>query len=661
MSIISVMDREVLYKVKAWLMQQNISHTGIITPKEIVLKEMYPLCNTSIKISSNNSIKDELEASIPEQLFFNGVVGLEHKKNVFVKEVYEIIKNLREAYMDDANNRPFVLCSSFGKDSCMLIFCMWTALIEIREEFGIDALKRKVFIVSSDTGLEMPEVREYMYKCINAVQQEAIKERLPIETKIVEPDLNSSFAVKVIGKGVTISTGRSRRRNCTFWFKIEPMDKFIQEIVTQYGEVVIHLGVRHLESELRNEKIIKYRGDSNNEGFIIPHTKPKQFVCHPIKNLSTDELWDTLKNYENDKLPFGIPYSELFALYQNSNECPMQVSNQNKQSCGTNRNGCFVCQMIDEDKMLLFQRDVQKKEWAAPLLTFRSKFREMLFDVAFRRHPSKHKLKEVDKYNPFIETKEEVTQGLLGKNGMKPRLYKRMRSQKIDRFNNNHRGITIDTKPIYPNIMTGSLSLKARIFLLKNALWYQRLARVEFVSENQIQLIKKVWKEEFNWIENEEDLKAEPVELYDDNWGVLEIDANFQVKLKETTIPNLHLPEEYNYKRNDYKKGKKKGDSRILNEDPNKPNNYMFYIHRQFSGNEKIILDILETAEKKTQKTVPFYFSNGWTTENDKKLYWNVVTFIVCVPNIISRVLAEQYIDDYILKGLVEEEINWDI
>ena len=118
--------------------------------------------------------------------------------------------------------------------------------------------------------------------------------------------------------------------------------------------------------------------------------------------------------------------------------------------------------------------------------------------------------------------------------------------------------------------MTGSLTLKARIFLLKNALWYQRLAGVEFVNKEQLLMIKQAWKEEFDWIDNEEDLKAEPVELYNEDWGVLEIDAKFKIKMNETTIPNLHLPEEYNYKRNEYKLGKMKGERRVLNEDPSK-------------------------------------------------------------------------------------------
>ena len=77
------------------------------------------------------------------------------------------------------------------------------------------------------------------------------------------------------------------------------------------------------------------------------------------KNLTTKELWDTLKHHQDSILPFGIPFEKLYALYENSNECPMQVSSQNKNSCGTNRNGCVICMMIEEDKMLLFQRDIQ--------------------------------------------------------------------------------------------------------------------------------------------------------------------------------------------------------------------------------------------------------------------------------------------------------------
>ena len=53
----------------------------------------------------------------------------------------------------------------------------------------------------------------------------------------------------------------------------------------------------------------------------------------------------------------------------------------------------------------------------------------MLFDSNLRRHPSKHKNKQVNRYNPFIETKEEVVSGEQGKNGLKPKQYKLHRNK----------------------------------------------------------------------------------------------------------------------------------------------------------------------------------------------------------------------------------------
>lgn len=658
--IISVMNREILQQLKVNLVEKEILHQGILTPKEIVLKEMLPLCNSSLVINESN---EEMKKILNTYLKKEEIVINEYKTGtntaataVFVREVYDVVNKLKEAYLDSSNNRPFVFASSYGKDSVMQLYCMWLALIEIREEYGVTALKRKIFIVCSDTGLETPEVRDYMYYCSQIVQEFAIKENLPIHTKVVQPPIELSFAVKVIGKGVTISTGRSTRRNCTYWFKISPMDTLFKELTETYGELVIFIAVRNDESENRKRTIEKYE----KESFIFDHDKPNQFMCHPIKNLTTKELWDTLKHHQDSILPFGIPFEKLYALYENSNECPMQVSSQNKNSCGTNRNGCVICMMIEEDKMLLFQRDIQKRTWASPLLEFRTKLRQMLFDCNLRRHPSKHKNKQVNRYNPFIETKEEVVSGEQGKNGLKPKQYKLHREQKQYDFYTKNKGIVKNSQPVYPNVMTGSLTLKARIFLLKNALWYQRLAGVEFVNKEQLLMIKQAWKEEFDWIDNEEDLKAEPVELYNEDWGVLEIDAKFKIKINETTIPNLHLPEEYNYKRNEYKLGKMKGERRILNEDPSKKNNYLFYIHRQMGGNESEILSIIEKAEKRTRITLPIFFDNGWTTENEKRVYWNIVTFIVCKPNIQNYADAAEFVENYISEGLKNEEsINW--
>lgn len=657
-NIISVMERDSLNKLKNLLIEKGIRHKGIITPREIVIKEELPLCHSSLLIyADENEIKKALEGLYdPQQHFINRMAIETKSKTVFVEEVYNIIRNLKEAYLALDNNRPFIFTSSFGKDSCMQLYCMWLALQEIKVEYGISAFKRKVYVVSSDTGLEMPEVRDYMHNNIKLVQQYAEKEQFPVQTQIVYPEAKASFGPKVIGKGVVPSSGRSSRRNCTFWWKIQPMDRLLEEIVEKHGEIVIFLGVRNDESEKRKQSISKYE----QESFIFPHTKKKQFACHPIKYLTTEELWDTLKVHQNDILPFGVPFDELFSFYESSNECPVQISTQSKQSCGTNRNGCFSCMMVEEDKMLLFQRDVQKKTWAVPLLEFRNKFRSMLFDCHFRRHPSKHKSKQSGRYNPFIETKEEVIKGNLGKASMLPKRYQNVRESKIFRFYRENKGLIHGTTPVYPNVMTGSLSLEARILLLKNALWYQRLAGVEFIPKEHVELIKEAWKDEFGWIENDEDLKPEPIDLYDENWGVLEIDENFQVKIRETTIPNLHLPVEYNYTRNDNKSGKKKGECRILNEDPTKNTNYVFYVHREFGNKEQEILDILEKAEKSTRIVIPFFFNNGWTTQNNMREFWNLVSFVVCKPNIKSTEEAEQYVERYIECGLPKQEmVHW--
>ena len=52
--IISVMNREILQQLKVNLVEKEILHQGILTPKEIVLKEMLPLCNSSLVINESN-------------------------------------------------------------------------------------------------------------------------------------------------------------------------------------------------------------------------------------------------------------------------------------------------------------------------------------------------------------------------------------------------------------------------------------------------------------------------------------------------------------------------------------------------------------------------------------------------------------------------------
>ncbi|KJD42264.1 hypothetical protein [Paenibacillus terrae] len=123
-----------------------------------------------------------------------------------------VIENIKEAYLDRKNQMPFVVTTSFGKDSTLLCLCMWGALLEIPANLRL----RKVYFISSDTGLEHPNLTKYVHDSINKMNQSAAEQGLDcVEAILVEPNQNEKFARKVIGHGLVMPSSKSPFRWCT--------------------------------------------------------------------------------------------------------------------------------------------------------------------------------------------------------------------------------------------------------------------------------------------------------------------------------------------------------------------------------------------------------------------------------------------------------------
>ncbi len=158
----------------------------------------------------------------------------------------DIIEELKIAYLEDM--RPWVVGFSGGKDSTALVQFIFYMLLELHQE----KRHKKVFIIASDTLVEMPSIEDRIKKEVILIQQTAEKHNLPIEVHRVFPDLNNRFWISLIGKGYPSPT--TRFRWCTDRLKIYPTSKFILDKVSQFGSVVIVLGSRIAESNVRAKR-----------------------------------------------------------------------------------------------------------------------------------------------------------------------------------------------------------------------------------------------------------------------------------------------------------------------------------------------------------------------------------------------------------------------
>ena len=148
-------------------------------------------------------------------------------------EIYDEIKNLYQA-----DDRPWILGFSGGKDSTCMAQLVWNAIVQLPEE----KRNKKIYIIGCDTLVESPKIVERLKNTLSDMQTEAEQQSLPIQPNMVKPDLADTFWVLLLGKGYPAPS--SQFRWCTERLKIKNADRFILEKVSQYGEAIVLLGTR---------------------------------------------------------------------------------------------------------------------------------------------------------------------------------------------------------------------------------------------------------------------------------------------------------------------------------------------------------------------------------------------------------------------------------
>ncbi|EOV6287403.1 DNA phosphorothioation system sulfurtransferase DndC [Vibrio parahaemolyticus] len=302
-----------------------------------------------------------------------------------------------------ADNRPWVIGYSGGKDSSAVMSLVYMALLGLPEE----QRHKPVFVVSSDTLVETPVVVNHIKDSLNAIEKGAVRDGLPITCHKVVPEVEQTFWTSLLGKGYPAPT-RSFRW-CTERMKIDPVSDFIKNKVSQFDEVIVVLGSRSQESASRAQVIAKHKIDGSR---LARHTTlSNAFIYTPIDTWAVDDVWKILRlcHLESKQTPYGVkniwkdiydlewenPWGGknlvLWNLYKDSSgqgECPM-VIDETTPSCGNSRFGCWTCTVVTKDRAMesLIQNG---EEWMAPLLEFRNKL-SMTTDPANKEEYRNHK------------------------------------------------------------------------------------------------------------------------------------------------------------------------------------------------------------------------------------------------------------------------------
>lgn len=264
----------------------------------------------------------------------------------------------QELYL--ADNRPWVLGFSGGKDSTCTLQVIWTAISRL----PIEQRRKPIYVISSDTLVETPVIVNYIDETLARINQAALDQDLPFRTHKVVPRIDRSFWVNMIGRGYPAPSRRFRW--CTERLKIEPANEFILDRVAEFGEVIMVLGVRSAESATRAQVMSFHRIKGSR---LSNHsTLSNAFVYSPIEAFSTDAVWGYLLQNTS---PWGNDNRDLVAMYRNaqSGECPLVVDTTTP-SCGNSRFGCWVCTVVTKDKAMEAMID-SGQDWMTPLLDYR--------------------------------------------------------------------------------------------------------------------------------------------------------------------------------------------------------------------------------------------------------------------------------------------------
>ena len=305
------------------------------------------------------------------------------------RPITDFYDEVRQIYL--ADERPWVIGYSGGKDSTATAQLVWLALSQLSPE----ERQKPVYIISSDTFVETPVIVDHIDSNLDAMNHAAKEQGMPFEAHKVVPEVKDTFWVNLLGKGYPAPS--SRFRWCTERMKIKPADKFILARVAEFGEVVMVLGARQGESNTRDQVLKSHEIKGSR---LRRHSSlPNAFVYAPIEEFTTNDVWTYIIQV---KSPWGIDNSRLIGMYKDaaSGECPLVVDTSTP-SCGNSRFGCWVCTVVEKDSSMEAMVD-SGEEWMEPLLDFRN-------ELASHRDPAiKRKLREYKRRNGRITRNKQT-------------------------------------------------------------------------------------------------------------------------------------------------------------------------------------------------------------------------------------------------------------
>ncbi len=269
--------------------------------------------------------------------------------------------------------RPINIASvSFGKDS--------TATLQLVLE-AMKGTGTKLYIVTSDTKMEIPFYEDYLNRQREKVQRYISENGINAEMVMVYPEPHKTYWILTLGLGYPAP--HQGFRWCTGAIKTEPMEAAAAKI-TQGTDYMTFIGVRRAESALR-EKI-----------YTSKNVDEHQYA--PILDWSTEDVWTYLLT---EPCPWG-DHQELVKVYRYSyEEC---VYGAKQGVCiGNARYGCWICPLQKEAQLNMLTYFTGDKRYLA-LKQYKEVYCSMSNNTAYR---SRIRRNGEEGAGPFLVTVRE--------------------------------------------------------------------------------------------------------------------------------------------------------------------------------------------------------------------------------------------------------------
>ena len=428
------------------------------------------------------------------------------KLNSIDNEINLVKSKFREVYFQ--NDKPWIVGYSGGKDSSTVVHL----LFEFIEELPIKERVKPIFIVSSDTLVENPIIKNELEGNLKKIYTKGKSLCANINVKLVNPEIDDTFWVNIIGRGYP--SPNQTFRWCTDRMKIAPINKFITDVVKDSGEVVMILGVRQGESNSRDKVLAEH---STSESLLMKHTTLNNaYVFAPIISFDVDTVWHVLLDRVS---PWGADNRKLWKLYSESSinaECPLIVDENIKEtagSCGNSRFGCWVCTVVNEDKSLS-GFIASGNDWMQGLLDFRNWLTQIRDDrskrMKFRTNGSIYFI-EIDFRNDsfVIPNKGKRNKLVISKDGIdedgnswiilgsKREAYNYIKANNVELDINQDPRIVIFDHGRAFLLGLGPYTFETRMEILNKLLLTQRNLKAEsnidLITEDELRIINEIW------------------------------------------------------------------------------------------------------------------------------------------------------------------------